>query len=873
MKVMKVKTILLVEDNAVIALSEKKTLVKNGFDVIVAMTGEKAIQAIREHEEIGLVLMDIDLGPGMDGTEAAEKILQERDLPVVFLSSHTEPEVVEKTETITSYGYIVKNSGTTVLLASIKMALKLFEARASEKEKQQSLQVANSELRETRRILEQTAGLARVGGWETDVVTGEVEWSPLKLEIHGFPPDHRPVMEDTINCYREGQDRETIRHLVSRAMETGESYDVELRIITGTGEERWVRTMGTAEFQDGRCVRLYGMTQDIDEYKRVEEELRRSREMLRTVIDNIPHHVFWKNRDSVYLGCNDLGARVAGVENPEAIVGKTDHDLPWTREQADFFRACDRRVMDTGIAEYHIIEPQRQSDGRESWLDTNKIPIRDEEGNVTGVLVTFEDITDRLALQDALQIQTEELHRFFSLTPDLMCVADPNGPFLHVNGRWEAVLGYDAEYLQGTGFLDLVHPDDRSGTRKAIGAPDDGQHVLQFTNRCRCKDGQWRHIEWRAVYHGSIVYASARDVTEHRLFEGLVSSLIDCVPDLVFWKDPAGVYLGCNTEFARHLGRPRQEILGRTDYDIYPQEEADFFREKDMAVLTTLQPRANEEWISYPDGKKILLDTLKTPVHGPGGELIGIIGIARNITVRKAAEDELHRQLREKEIILRETHHRIKNNMASISGFLELQMRAAQNPDVSRSLRDAAGRVNSVREFYEKMLRAGGSQEARADLYIGDLADSVVALHEGYAGITVLKDLDPLVLRQKELFALGIIVNELITNSAKYAASGRPDSEVRIALKGRDGAVILVVQDNGPGLPAGFTPAGSNGFGAVLVGMLAEQLRGTARFESRGGTIVTVEFPAAFSGSNKNGYAPQARLAAAWSEGSRPERT
>jgi PAS domain S-box-containing protein len=122
------KKLLLVEDEALIALSAKHSLERYGYDVTIASSGEKALELLESGTDFDLVLMDIDLGKGMDGTETAGIILQRRDLPIVFLSSHTEPETVEKTEKISSYGYVVKNSSITVLDASIKMAFKLFEA-------------------------------------------------------------------------------------------------------------------------------------------------------------------------------------------------------------------------------------------------------------------------------------------------------------------------------------------------------------------------------------------------------------------------------------------------------------------------------------------------------------------------------------------------------------------------------------------------------------------------------------------------------------------------------------------------------------------------------------------------------------------------
>jgi PAS domain S-box-containing protein len=123
------KTILLVEDEALIALQEKMQLEKDGYNVIHSLTGEKAVEIVSGNPSgIDLILMDIDLGKGIDGTEAARQINTITDIPVLFLSSHTEKEIVHKTEEITNYGYVVKSSSSTVLDASIKMAFRLFAA-------------------------------------------------------------------------------------------------------------------------------------------------------------------------------------------------------------------------------------------------------------------------------------------------------------------------------------------------------------------------------------------------------------------------------------------------------------------------------------------------------------------------------------------------------------------------------------------------------------------------------------------------------------------------------------------------------------------------------------------------------------------------
>ncbi|MFP4644323.1 MAG: response regulator [Spirochaetales bacterium] len=148
------RTVLLVEDEAVIALAERQTLEQFGYGVVTAKSGEQAVAIAEERSDIDLVLMDIDLGAGIDGTEAADRILSRRDLPLVFLSAHTEPSYVERTERITSYGYIVKHSGETVLLASIRMAFKLFEAHRRIRQQNMRLAVQNEQLRVTNERLE-----------------------------------------------------------------------------------------------------------------------------------------------------------------------------------------------------------------------------------------------------------------------------------------------------------------------------------------------------------------------------------------------------------------------------------------------------------------------------------------------------------------------------------------------------------------------------------------------------------------------------------------------------------------------------------------------------------------------------------------------
>ena len=120
----------------------------------------------------------------------------------------------------------------------------------------------------------------------------------------------------------------------------------------------------------------------------------------------------------------------------------------------------------------------------------------------------------------------------------------------------------------------------------------------------------------------------------------LMTSVINSIPDLIFYKDLEGVYLGCNKAFSELIGRPIDEIVGKMDFDLFPEDVARFFREKDQEMLASRHTKRNDEWVDYPDGHHVLLDTLKTLLVDDDGKLCGLLGISRDITGRKVVDQK-----------------------------------------------------------------------------------------------------------------------------------------------------------------------------------------------------------------------------------------
>ncbi|VEP11538.1 putative Histidine kinase [Hyella patelloides LEGE 07179] len=177
-----------------------------------------------------------------------------------------------------------------------------------------------------------------------------------------------------------------------------------------------------------------------------------SLQLLQSVIDRLPQTIFWKDINSIYLGCDQSFAKIAGLKSPQEIVGKNDYDLPWTKEEADWYQKCDRRVMENNAPEYGIIESQVRADGKLTWIETNKIPLHDETGSVIGIVGTFEDITERQEAAEKMKKSLKDLSDFqYALSQSaIISIMDADGVFTYVNDRFCKIFQYSASELIGS---------------------------------------------------------------------------------------------------------------------------------------------------------------------------------------------------------------------------------------------------------------------------------------------------------------------------------------------------------------------------------------------------------------------------------------
>jgi PAS domain S-box-containing protein len=249
------------------------------------------------------------------------------------------------------------------------------------------------------------------------------------------------------------------------------------------------------------------------------------------------------------------------------------------------------------------------------------------------------------------EIEEKYLQHFFSLALDLFCIANLEGYFLLVNNAWESVLGYGKNELEGYNFFEFIHPDDLDSTMEAMGKLAENQQINNFENRYRHRDGSYRYIQWTSKPCNGLIYGVARDVTQQKntalaLKESqqFLAGVINNIPLMLFIKRAKDLsFVEFNQAGEIITGFKKEDLLGKNDYDFFPQKEADFFQQKDREILLNGKEIQVEETITTSNQEEKMLYTKKIPLINSEGEIQYLLGLSEDITEKKQRELELYK--------------------------------------------------------------------------------------------------------------------------------------------------------------------------------------------------------------------------------------
>jgi PAS domain S-box-containing protein len=505
------------------------------------------------------------------------------------------------------------------------------------------------------------------------------------------------------------------------------------------------------------------------------------------------------------------------------------------------------------LPEYRVEFRQRTRSGDWKWiLSLGKVVERDGAGRPLRMLGTHTDITERRRAEERLQALSARRQALLDAIPDIVMEVDTRKVYTWANQPGIEFFGHDVigreagDYFEGEQrTYDLVNP--------LFGGSQEAVYLESWQRR---RDGQKRLLAWwcRTLRdeHGSVTGAisSARDITEAMRVEQALkqseerfASFMRHLPGFAFVKDHDRRVLFVNERFESAFGLALPDWQGKTNDEIWPGEVGEKIRRDDEAVLAAGEPCAIVEVVPT-HGELRTYRTIKFPIPRPDGRpWLG--GMSVDITELKQAEEALRTSLAEKVVLLKEVHHRVKNNLQIISSLLNLQAAKVQNPEVQSLLRDTQGRVRAMAVLHETLYGSDILSRVNFRDYVQTIGSQVVRsfVTDGQ-DIRLVQDVADVMLPLDQAIPAGLILNELLSNALKHAFADRACGEITVQLRfADDGHYMLRVADDGVGLSgrAGF--AATESIGLLLVEGLVRQLDGELTVSQEPGTTFQIVFP------------------------------
>lgn len=362
--------------------------------------------------------------------------------------------------------------------------------------------------------------VSKVGGWEVNLTKSEVYWSKATKSIHEVPNDYIPNLEQGINFYKEGEHRETITRLVTRAITEGEPWDTELIIITAKGNEVWVRAKGEAEMVNGKCARLFGTFQNIDEKKKAEIRYQKIAERLKIATQNanigiweydiVNNSLIWDDNMYNLYGLNkddfsgEYAAWEAGVHPEDKERGTQEIDLAISGV----------KEFDT---EFRVLWP----DGTVKNIKALATTERDSNDNATKMIGVNWDITELIHTRLKLERHEESFSKTFKNATTGMALVAKDGSWIRVNNGICKSFGYTKKELLQLTFQDITHPDDLNKDLELL------QEVLEHKRDSYQLEKRYFHKKGNIVY-SILTVTAVKDIDN--TISHFISQIVDITP-------------------------------------------------------------------------------------------------------------------------------------------------------------------------------------------------------------------------------------------------------------------------------------------------------------------------------------------------------
>jgi PAS domain S-box-containing protein len=657
------------------------------------------------------------------------------------------------------------------------------------------------------------------------------------------------------------EDRDRAMESCLRATREKRSHDLEYRMIAAGGRTVWLRDIVTVIVEGDEATRLRGVMVDYSERKRAEEALRRSEGYLEDA-QRLSHvgGWAWSAVTGEFVYWSQEQSRLHGVDPQRGMPSWAEaRQFVHPEDRARCLERIDRAIREGTDCEveYRTVHP----DGTIKHVLALGHPVFNASGALVEFVGTEMDVTERKRAEAAVRESEERLRQAVRVSNLGIFDHDHVAETFYWSPEERAIHGWEQERAPNLAeFVAMLHPEDRERISAAIHRAHDpaGDGLFDVEQRIIRPDGEVRWIITRsqtffegegAARHPVRTVGAVYDATEWKRVEERLAEAQEIGGFGSFEVDVTTWVGHCSPALCRILGfetdEPFQDVRAFLHRHVHPDDRE--MADKARAKLLD-EGGSDEIEVRYlrPDGQERILQIRRRALRTAAGGVTKLVGTIQDVTERKRAEEVLRASLREKEVLLKEVHHRVKNNLQLISSLLSLQASQLEDRVAAAAFKEAQNRVRTMAMVHENLYRSGDLASVRL---AGHLESLCAHLFRSYnvdpERIVLDLRLEEVTLDLDRSIRLGLLVNELVSNALKYAFPAGRSGRVLVQLDNpSEECYILVVSDNGVGLPPQLAPGDSDSLGLQLIADLTEQLGGSLRLDRDGGTTISIRFPA-----------------------------